>query len=341
MCDQVLGEYDIAVLIPCYNEEATIAEVVLGFRRALPLARIHVYDNNSGDATAMRAALAGASVVRERRQGKGHVVRRMFSDIDADIYVMVDGDGTYSAEDAPDLVRTLVTERVDMVVGRRRGIAADAGRKGHALGNRFFNLLYRNVFGDDFTDIFSGYRAFTRRFAKSFPALSSGFEIETEMSVHTSVLKMPVSEITLDYGRRVEGSPSKLSTFRDGARILWMFATLMKETRPFAFFTYISLVVMAISVGFMAPVFAEYFATGYVDRLPTWVLAMALVMSSLLIFTAGIILDSLARARAEQKRAHYLTIPALKGSRRSGGTVDLRAGSRSGAQNGVADTEAA
>jgi len=297
---------NIAVLLPCYNEAATIGPVVRGFRATLPDAAIHVYDNNSTDGTALQAMLAGAHVVRERRQGKGHVVRRMFADIEADIYIIADGDGTYTPDDAEELVRTLLTERADMVVGTRRGVHDDAGRQGHALGNRLFNLLYRTIFGPDFTDIFSGYRAFSRRFVKSFPAVSGGFEIETEMSVHASRLKLPVSELELDYGRRPEGSHSKLSTFRDGAKILWMFAMLMKETQPFAFFSAISATFMLASLGFMAPVLAEYFQTGLVSRMPTWVLSTALMMISFMLFTAGVILDSVARARAEQLRIHYI-----------------------------------
>lgn len=301
---------DISVLLPCYNEAATIGPVVRGFRATLPDAQIHVYDNNSTDGTALQAMLAGAHVVRERRQGKGHVVRRMFADIEADIYIIADGDGTYAPADAEELVRTLLTERADMVVGTRRGVRADAGRQGHAIGNRLFNVLYRMIFGPDFTDIFSGYRAFSRRFVKSFPAVSVGFEIETEMSVHASRLKLPVSELELDYGRRPEGSHSKLSTFSDGAKILWMFATLMKETRPFAFFSTISAVFMLASLGFMAPVLAEYFETGLVNRMPTWVLSMALMMISFMLFTAGVILDSVARARAELLRIHYMSLEA-------------------------------
>ncbi|ARQ08369.1 glycosyltransferase family 2 protein [Rhizobium etli] len=299
---------DIAVLLPCYNEAATIGSVVRGFRATLPEAAIYVYDNNSTDGTALQAMLAGAHVVRERRQGKGHVVRRMFADIEADIYIIADGDGTYAPDDAEELMRTLLTEHADMVVGTRRGVHADAGRQGHALGNRLFNLLYRTIFGPDFTDIFSGYRAFSRRFVKSFPAVSGGFEIETEMSVHASRLKLPVSELELDYGRRPEGSHSKLSTFRDGGKILWMFAMLMKETRPFAFFSAISAAFMLTSLGFMTPVLAEYFDTGLVSRMPTWVLSMALMMISFMLFTAGVILDSVARARAEQLRIHYMNL---------------------------------
>lgn len=303
---------DIAVLLPCYNEAATIGDVVRDFRAALPQARIFVYDNNSTDGTALTAMLAGATVVRERRQGKGHVVRRMFCDIDADIYVMADGDGTYAPQDAEELIRTLMTERADMVVGTRRGVHDDAGRQGHAFGNRLFNTLYRLLFGNDFTDILSGYRAFSRRYVKSFPAVSGGFEIETEMSVHASRLKLPVCELELDYGRRPEGSHSKLSTFKDGARILWMFAMLMKETRPFAFFGLISTGLMGMSLGFMAPVLYEFFTTGLVSRMPTWIAAMALMMMSFLSFTAALILDSVARSRAEQLRIHYMNLPALQ-----------------------------
>ncbi len=303
---------DIAVLLPCYNEAATIGDVVRDFRTALPQARIFVYDNNSTDGTALTAMLAGATVVRERRQGKGHVVRRMFCDIEADIYVMADGDGTYAPHDAEELIRTLITERADMVVGTRRGVHDDAGRQGHAFGNRLFNTLYRLLFGNDFTDILSGYRAFSRRYVKSFPAVSGGFEIETEMSVHASRLKLPVCELELDYGRRPEGSHSKLSTFKDGAKILWMFAMLMKETRPFAFFGLISAGLMGMSLGFMAPVLYEFFTTGLVSRMPTWIAAMALMMMSFFSFTAALILDSVARSRAEQLRIHYMNLPALK-----------------------------
>eukprot|EP00913_Durusdinium_trenchii_P027006 g25341.t1 len=286
------GSPAIAVLLPCYNEASTVDAVVRGFRAALPQARIYVYDNNSTDGTALKAMLAGA---------------------EADIYLMADGDGTYSPEDAEDLIRTLITERADMVVGMRRGVHADAGRQGHATGNRLFNMLYRAIFGRDFTDIFSGYRAFSRRFVKSFPAVSNGFEIETEMSVHASRLKLPVSEIELDYGRRPEGSHSKLSTLKDGGRILWVFVMLMKETRPFAFFGAISGAFMAASLGFMAPVLLAYFQTGLVERMPTWVFSLVLMVLSFLMFTAGLILDSLSRARAEQLRIHYMSLPCTAG----------------------------
>lgn len=309
------GGLSIAVLLPCYNEEHTIGDVVKRFRRELPSARIVVFDNNSSDMTALRARLSGADVVREARQGKGHVVRRMFADIDADIYVMADGDGTYAPEDAPDLIKTLLTERSDMVVGVRRGVTDDAGRAGHAFGNRIFNSLYQFLFGSDFSDIFSGYRAFTHRFVKSFPAVSGGFEIETEMSVHASQLKMPVSEISLDYGRRVEGSESKLSTFGDGYEILKMFAMLMKETQPFRFFGIIAALIACVAVGLMLPVVSEFLRTGLVPRMPSWTLGVSLLSVSLLTLFTGLVLDSVARGRAEQKRMVYLSIPARRGQR--------------------------
>ena len=308
---------DIAVLLPCYNEAATIGDVVAQFKAALPGAQIHVYDNNSTDGTALKAMLAGATVTRERRQGKGNVVRRMFSDIDADVYIMADGDGTYAAADAPELIRVLLNEQADMVVGTRKGVHEDAHRQGHAFGNRVFNFLYRNLFGTDFSDIFSGYRAFSHRFVKSFPATSNGFEIETEMSVHVSRLKLPVSELELDYGKRPEGSHSKLSTFRDGAKILWMFSQLMKETRPFAFFGSLSACFAALSLILMAPVIFTFLETGLVERMPTWVLSMALLLMGVVFFTAGIILDSVARGRAEQLRINYMSMRGLSASYQS------------------------
>ncbi|MCX8996186.1 glycosyltransferase [Rhizobiaceae bacterium BDR2-2] len=300
------GDQDIAVLLPCHNEAATIAEVVRGFRAALPQARIYVYDNNSTDGTALAAVMAGAIVRSERRQGKGNVVRRMFADIDADIYVMADGDGTYAPADAGRLVGVLIAEGADMAVGTRRGVTDDAGRQGHAFGNRVFNSLYRRLFGNDFSDIFSGYRAFTRGFVKSFPAMSDAFETETEMSVHASRLKLPVVEIELDYGRRPEGSQSKLSTFRDGWKILKMFIMLMKETRPFAFFAMLGWAGFCIGLGFAIPVLAEFFRTGMVSRMPSWILSVAMIGLSFLALTAGMILDSLSRARYEHLRLAYI-----------------------------------
>jgi glycosyltransferase involved in cell wall biosynthesis len=303
---------DVAVVIPCYNEALTIADVVAGFRQALPQARIYVFDNNSRDGTAEIAARAGARVIRERRQGKGNVVRRMFAEVDADIYVMADGDGTYDPKGAPVLIRTLIDERCDMVVGTRKGVHDDAGRTGHAFGNRLFNLIYQGLFGSDFSDILSGYRAFTRRYAKSFPALSAGFEIETEMSVHASQLRMPVAEVELDYGRRPEGSHSKLSTFRDGFRILGMIARLTKETRPVLFYGAIAFVIALAGIVLSIPVLATYIETGMVPRLPTAILSTGLMITSFLLMACGLILDSVAQGRVEQKRMLYLGLEPLK-----------------------------
>lgn len=310
-----LNRYTLAVLLPCYNEGLSIASVVIGFRKVLPGARIYVYDNNSTDDTGQQAALAGATVVTCRRQGKGNVVRQMFADIEADIYLMADGDGTYDPASAPQMIEALLTERADMVVGTRKNVRADAGRAGHALGNSLFNRLYQTLFGRDFTDIFSGYRVFTRRFAKSFPALSAGFEIETEMSVHASTLRLPVVEIETAYGRRTEGSASKLSTLRDGLRILIMMAMLLKETKPFAFFGIIAGGLFLTSAGLMLPVFADYLATGLVERMPTFVLSMTLVLGAMLALACGVILDSVSRGRIEQKRIFYLSQMPARGER--------------------------
>lgn len=303
---------EIAVVIPCYNEALTIAGVVEDFRKALPTAAIWVFDNNSRDGTADIAARAGARVVRERRQGKGNVVRRMFAEVDADIYLMADGDGTYDPQGAPKLIRTLIDERCDMVVGTRKGVHDDAGRKGHAVGNRIFNTIYQSLFGRDFTDIFSGYRAFTRRFAKSFPALSHGFEIETEMSVHASELRMPIAEVELDYGRRPEGSHSKLSTFKDGFRILWMIARLTKETRPVFFYGAFAFAFALLGIFLSVPLLATYIETGLVPRLPTAILSTGLMLTSFLMMACGLILDSVAQGRVEQKRMLYLGLEPLK-----------------------------
>ncbi|MGB3722022.1 MAG: glycosyltransferase [Pacificimonas sp.] len=302
---------NVAVVLPCYNEAQTIASVIADFRNALPGAAIHVFDNNSSDETAEVARAAGAHVITETRQGKGHVVRRMFAEVDADIYVMADGDGTYDASAAPKLVEALVTRRTDMVVGTREGVTDDAGRRGHAVGNRLFNTLYRGMFGHDYTDIFSGYRVFTRRFAKSFPAVSGGFEIETEMSVHASQLMLPVAEIPCPYGVRPEGSASKLRTFRDGGRILATFLMLLKEVRPAIFYGYVACLAFGIAAALGVPVIAEFLATGLVPRLPTAVLAASTGIIGTLALVCGLILDSLTRARVEHTRLVYLSQPAL------------------------------
>lgn len=302
----------IAVLLPCHNEETTIGNVVAGFRRALPDAVVYVYDNASTDHTAKVAKEAGAVVRTEPTLGKGNVVRRMFADVNADLYVMADGDGTYDPADAPGLVEALISERVDMVVGVRRDVTEDAGRSGHATGNRLFNRVYRWLFGDAFTDIFSGYRVFTKRFAKSFPAISTGFEIETEMSVHASRLRIPTAEVEVAYGRRQEGSESKLRTFADGRRILRKLLVLLKETRPLFFYGVIGSAIAAAAVILGVPVVVTFLQTGLVPRLPTAVLATGLMALSAVSWTAGLILYSLARSRVEHKRLVFLGYPPLE-----------------------------
>lgn len=304
-----LSSISIAVILPCLNEALTIGPLVQGFRSALPGARIFVCDNGSTDGTADCARLAGAEVISVPLRGKGNAVGRGFAEIEADVYVMADGDGTYDPAEAPELIRILVEERLDMVNGARRGVTADAGRKGHATGNRLLNGLFRRMFADGFEDILSGYRVFSRRFVKSFPALSTGFEIETELSVHALTLRLPVREVAVSYGRRPEGSTSKLSTFQDGFRILSTFFLLMKEVKPFAFFSLLSAAVAALSLVAMVPVLAEYVSSGLVPRLPTWILSIALMLIAILLFTCGIILDSVARGRIEQKRIAMLSIP--------------------------------
>lgn len=298
---------DIAVLIPCYNEACTIQAVVSEFRAALPNARIFVYDNNSRDATAELGRAAGAIVRQEQRQGKGHVVARMFADVDADVYVLVDGDATYAAVDAPRLIRELVDNRLDLVNGQRRG---DHDRLGHRFGNDLFNRITGWVFGNRFEDMLSGYKVFSRRFVKSFPVLAAGFEIETELIVHALRLRMPVAELGTDYGARPTGSDSKLHTVRDGLRILWAIFLLVKGERPLAFFAsvFVGLLLLGGSLG--APVVLTYFATGRVPRLPTAVLSMGIVVLAFLSLASGFILDTVTRGRTEMKRLHYLGLPA-------------------------------
>lgn len=295
----------IAVMVPCMNEEITIGAVVKDFKKALPNCTVYVYDNNSTDRTAEVAEKAGAVIGYERRPGKGNVVRRMFTDIDADVYIMVDGDDTYDASSAPQLVDLLIAENADMVVGARIGADTDHQRAGHATGNKLFNILYTSLFGREFTDIFSGYRVFSRRFVKSFPALSAGFEIETELSVHASQLRLPVAEIALPYKDRPEGSESKLSTFKDGARILKTIVVLLKEYKPLYFFGFIGLAGILFAVALATPLLIEYSRTGLVERLPTAILSTGIVVTSILSITAGVILDSLRRMRAETRRMFY------------------------------------
>lgn len=300
----------IAVLLPCYNEEAAIAATVEGFRRALPGATVYVYDNNSRDRTREVAAEAGAVVRTETQQGKGCVVRRMFADVEADVYLMADGDLTYDPASAPEMVRQVVADQLDMVVGTRKHDAAEAYRGGHVLGNRLFTGILAGLFGRSFTDIFSGYRAFSRRFVKSFPVLSQGFEIETEMSVHALELRMPVGEIETRYLARPEGSHSKLSTFRDGWRILKAILTLYRTERPVLFFGGIAALLLAVAVVLAVPLVFTYLETGLVPRFPTAILVTGMTIVAVLSFFAGLILDTVTRGRREMRRLAYLALPA-------------------------------
>ncbi len=299
----------IAVLLPCYNEEAAIGQTVTGFRAALPDAAIYVYDNNSGDGTIAAAEAAGAIVRTERMQGKGNVVRRMFADVDADIYVMADGDATYDATSAPAMVARLVDEGLDMVVGTRVHEDAEAYRRGHVLGNRVMTGFLAGLFGRTFTDIFSGYRIFSRRFVKSFPVLSSGFEIETEISVHALELKMPVGEIETTYFARLEGSHSKLNTYRDGLRILRTIVMLYRVERPLLFFGWVAALFVTAAVALAIPIVLTYAKTGLVPRQPTAILATGLMILAFLNLFAGLILDTVVRGRREVRRLAYLAYP--------------------------------
>jgi glycosyltransferase involved in cell wall biosynthesis len=300
----------IAVLLPCFNEEAAIGETVAGFRAALPGATVYVYDNNSRDRTCERAAAAGAIVRTERQQGKGHVVRRMFADIDADVYLMADGDLTYDPKAAPAMVEQLLAEQLDMVVGTRKHEEKDAYRGGHVLGNRIFTGLLSGLFGRSFSDIFSGYRVFSRRFVKSFPVLSSGFEIETEISVHALELRMPVGEVETAYAARPDGSQSKLSTFSDGWRILKTIVTLYRIERPVLFYGSIGALLLGLAVLLSVPLVITYLHTGLVPRLPTAILVTGMTVVAVLCFFAGLILDTVTRGRREVRRLAYLAFPA-------------------------------
>ena len=300
----------IAILLPCFNEEAAIAATVEGFRAALPGAIVYVYDNNSADGTREAAAKAGAVVRSERQQGKGHVVRRMFADIDADIYVMADGDLTYDPKAAPAMVDLALAEQLDMVVGTRRHDARDAYRGGHVLGNKLFTGLLAGLFGRSFSDIFSGYRVFSRRFVKSFPVLSSGFEIETEISVHALELRMPVGEVETTYLARPEGSHSKLSTWSDGWRILKTIVTLYRIERPVLFFGGIAALLLALAIVLSIPLIVTYAHTGLVPRVPTAILVTGMTIVAVLSFFAGLILDTVTRGRREVRRLAYLSLAA-------------------------------
>ena len=305
-----MEELEIAVMVPCLNEAAAIAKVVRDFRVALPTATVYVYDNNSTDNTVEVAAAAGAAVRRERRPGKGNVVRRMFQDIEADIYIMVDGDDTYDASIAPKMVERLVDDNLDMLVGKRVETHEAAYRAGHRLGNRVLTGLVSRLFGSQIEDMLSGYRVFSRRFAKSFPSSSREFEIETELTVHALQMRMAIAEIDTNYKERPPGSTSKLRTFRDGWRILVAIMNLMRNERPLMFFSLIGLVLVAVALALGIPVVVEWFDTGKVPKFPRAILASALAVIAVVCVATGFILDLVAHVRREAKRLAYLQYPA-------------------------------
>jgi glycosyltransferase involved in cell wall biosynthesis len=307
---------DVAVLVPCYNEDRAIAKVVADFRAALPDATVYVYDNNSTDGTADAAARAGAVVRREKHQGKGYVVRRMFNDIEADVYVLVDGDATYDAPSAPAMISMLTDDRLDMVVGCRVDRDQGAYRPGHRAGNLMLTGFVAHIFGRAFTDILSGYRAFSRRFVKSFPILSGGFEIETELTVHALELELPVGEIATPYYSRPDGSASKLSTWTDGFRILWTVLKLYRAERPLALFGSLGIALAIVSVGLAIPVVVTYVQEGLVPRLPTALLSTGLMLLGFLSIGCGLILDTVTRGRREMKLLAYLALRAPGEDRR-------------------------
>src|SRR6187397_813198 len=302
----------VAVLVPCFNEEAAIAQVVRDFRDALPHAAIYVYDNNSTDRTAEVARSAGAHVRREAHQGKGNVVRRMFADVDADIYVLVDGDATYDAPSVRRMIGRLIDGQLDMVVGTRVDHGKVAYRTGHRAGNRILSGFVAWVFGPSFNDMLSGYRVFSRRFVKSFPVLSGGFEIETELTVHALELGLPVEEIETPYYARPEGSSSKLSTWRDGFRILLTIANLYRAERPLPFFSVLGLIAGLVSIGLAVPIVITFLETGLVPRLPTAVLATGLMLLAFLCGAVGLVLDTVTRGRREMKLLAYLSQHATR-----------------------------
>lgn len=296
----------VAVLIPCFNESAAIAQVVHAFHEALPDASIFVYDNNSSDDTAAIARSAGAHVRTETHQGKGNVIRRMFADVDADVYLLVDGDATYDAPSARLMISRLIDDRLDMVVAARVDQDVAAYRPGHRFGNRILSGFITNTFGESFTDILSGYRVFSRRFVKSFPVLSDGFEIETELTVHALELALPVGEIKTPYYARPEGSFSKLNTWRDGFRILRTIGKLYRSERPLRCFSAIGAILTLIAIALAVPIFVTYVEQGIVPRLPTAVLAMGLIIVAVLSVASGLILDTVTRGRREMKLLAYL-----------------------------------
>jgi glycosyltransferase involved in cell wall biosynthesis len=302
---------EVAILLPCYNEGLVISSVIERFRMAVPEARIYVYDNNSKDRSVEIARSAGAIVRHEKRQGKGFVVRRMFADIDADIYVMCDADGTYDASAAPDLVTLLVNKGLDMVVGTRTDTSGTAYRPAHRFGNWMLTSLVRMMFGGELSDMLSGYRVFSRRFVKSFPLMSQGFEIETELTIHALELEMPTVEVPTHFKERVEGSESKLRTVSDGVRILWTIVTLLKQERPLILFGLVAVVLVDLALLFGYPVITDYMRTGMVPRLPTAVLATGTMILAFLSLFSGLILDTVTRGRKEAKRLRYLEFRSI------------------------------
>jgi glycosyltransferase involved in cell wall biosynthesis len=309
---------DVAVLVPCYNEERAIAKVVADFRAALPGASVYVYDNNSTDGTVTAATAAGAVVRRETHQGKGYVVRRMFNDIEADIYVLVDGDATYDAPSAQAMIGKLLADRLDMVVATRVDREAAAYRPGHRTGNWLLTGFVAHIFGRAFTDILSGYRVFSRRFVKSFPILSGGFEIETELTVHALELELPVGEVATPYYSRPTGSASKLNTWKDGFRILWTVLKLYRAERPLSLFGSLGLALAIMALGLAIPIFITYVQEGLVPRLPTAVLSTGLMVLACLSIAVGLILDTVTRGRREAKLMAYLALRAPGEERRRG-----------------------
>ncbi|WP_246704340.1 glycosyltransferase [Rhizobium sp. P32RR-XVIII] len=297
---------DFAILIPCYNEAKAVSKVVNDFKRACPTARIYVYDNNSTDETCLRAREAGAIVRAEPQQGKGNVVRRMFADVDADVFILVDGDGTYDASAAPVLIDKLISENLDFVNGARLSTDEQAYRPGHRFGNYLLTAIVRNIFGRQFKDMLSGYKVLSRRFVKSFPATSRGFEIETEIAVHALELRVPCAEIATNYNARTEGSQSKLRTYRDGFKILLLIARLIKDERPLQFFGLSGFLLVLAALWLSIPIWEVFLETGTVPRLPTAVLCVGLVLSGTLSFLIGLILEMVSRTRLEMKRLCYL-----------------------------------
>jgi glycosyltransferase involved in cell wall biosynthesis len=308
----------IAVLIPCFNEAETIGSVVRNFATALPEAAIYVYDNNSRDATRERAAQAGAIVRSETHQGKGNVVRRMFADVEAEVYVLVDGDGTYDAPSARGMVDLLLQNSLDMVNGARLPVAASAFRPGHVFGNRLLTGTVAAIFGDRLKDMLSGYRVMSRRFIKSFPALASGFETETELTVHALELRLPIAEVQTPYRERPQGSQSKLHTFRDGWRILRTIFLLVKEERPLQFFSGVATALVIASLALGWPLVGEFLRTGLVPRFPTAILATGLMILGFMSFVTGLTLDTVTIGRREMKRLYYLSLqgPTFRERRR-------------------------